>query len=344
MSQYSVTGAQEWYRDTYGGKDYAKMNGYTSSANENEDWLITPAMDFTGLSVVTLKFEEAINYADVIEDDQEVYVSTDYSGSGDPNNATWTELTVNERADGNSWDFTHVYPVDLSNYIGEPKVFVAFKYTSTTSNAATWEIDSIQITETALPNRAPEISNTSFSPTSPTDEDDVQVSADITDPDGDAISATLFWGTASDAMTNEVSFTATGVGDQYTGTIPAQSADTHVYFKIEAEDGNDTTAVTGDYTVESSTPPDGIEDLTELDMEVYPNPSNGQFNIVVNENTSDNFRIAVFNISGQLVYQSEFNAGQESRKTINITNLSDGVYYLQVRSDKAIKVIKLLKQ
>jgi hypothetical protein len=193
-------------------------------------------------------------------------------------------------------------------------------------------------------NAKPEVTLNGINPPSPTDEDDVQVNADITDPDGDAISATLFWGTASDAMTNEVSFTATGVGDQYTGTIPAQSADTHVYFKIEAEDGKDTTTVTGDYTVESSTPPDGIEDLTELDMEVYPNPSNGQFNIVVNENTSDNFRIAVFNISGQLVYQSEFNAGQESRKTINITNLSDGVYYLQVRSDKAIKVIKLLKQ
>jgi|GEM_PF-313233 len=344
MKSYNTTGDQEWEWSSFEGENYVQISGYDGSANkENEDWLITPPLNFTDVSAAYLEFKEAINYPGNIDEQQEVYVSTDYAGTGDPTSATWTKLTVTNRAYGDGWEWSQIDPVDLSDYAGESEVFIALKYTSTSDVAAYWEVDSIFVESGALPNRAPEISNASFSPNPPTDEDDVQVSADITDPDGDPISATLYWGTASDAMTNEETFSATGMADQYTGTIPAQDAETHVYFKIEAEDGEDTTTFTDDYPVESSTP-DGIEDLTELDMEVYPNPSNGQFNIVVNENTTDNFRIAVFNVSGQLVYQSEFNAGQESRKTINITNLSDGIYYLQVRSDKAIKVIKLLKQ
>lgn len=142
----SVMGEQTWVHDNYGNDDNcAKMNGYAGSAVVNEDWIVSPDMDFSGRDSLKMVFAEAINYEDpaVIQDREEVYVSTDYNG--DPAAATWTEISVSGRAPGDSWSFTQADTVDLSAYAGEPKVNVAFKYTSTDSSAGTWEIDYVKV-------------------------------------------------------------------------------------------------------------------------------------------------------------------------------------------------------
>lgn len=58
------------------------------------------------------------------------------SSSSEP---TWTELSVPVRSEGSNWNFVNMGPIDLSDYVGET-VNVAFKYTSTSSAAATWEL------------------------------------------------------------------------------------------------------------------------------------------------------------------------------------------------------------
>lgn len=61
-------------------------------------------------------------------------------GGEEPVEPTWTQIaSVPVRAAGNSWNFVNVGPVDLSAYVGQT-INVAFKYTSTTSAAATWEL------------------------------------------------------------------------------------------------------------------------------------------------------------------------------------------------------------
>jgi hypothetical protein len=53
---------------------------------------------------------------------------------------TWTEIaTIPVRAAGNSWNFFNTGVIDLSEYVGQT-VNIGFKYTSTDSEAATWEI------------------------------------------------------------------------------------------------------------------------------------------------------------------------------------------------------------
>jgi hypothetical protein len=98
MYVVDLVGDQGWYQDEYNGSTYAKMSGFSGGAQENVDWLITPAFDFTGLTDIQLQFDEAINYGGTIADEQEIFVSTDYAGVGDPTSATWTELTVTGRA------------------------------------------------------------------------------------------------------------------------------------------------------------------------------------------------------------------------------------------------------
>ncbi len=61
-------------------------------------------------------------------------------GGEEPAEPTWSQIaSIPVRAAGNSWSFVNVGPVDLSAYKGQT-INVAFRYTSTSSAAATWEL------------------------------------------------------------------------------------------------------------------------------------------------------------------------------------------------------------
>jgi hypothetical protein len=78
-----------------------------------------------------------------------VYYSNNYSGTGDPNAATWTELSCTLSA--GSWVFTSSGDIDLTA-IGSAHTYVAFKYVSGTvsSAVATWELKNVMIKGTHL--------------------------------------------------------------------------------------------------------------------------------------------------------------------------------------------------
>jgi hypothetical protein len=136
----SVIGDQVWEQvSQYGNPGgCAKMTGYDGTSYENEDWMITPELDFTSSTGVKLTFDNATNYDG---DPMELYISTDYSGTGDPNGANWT-LIEYTKSDG-SWNWTSS-TIDLSTYDGQ-KLYIAFKFTSGSDKSATWEVDNVVI-------------------------------------------------------------------------------------------------------------------------------------------------------------------------------------------------------
>ena len=137
----SVTGEQEWEITPYGNPaPSAKISGFAGGSNVNEDWLITNAIDLSTLSSVTLNFQSVVRYNGP---SLEVYASPDYSG-GDPNSdGNWTELSVILDTDSSSWSsWTDSGNIDLSSYAGG-NVYIAFKYVSTSSGSATYEIDNV---------------------------------------------------------------------------------------------------------------------------------------------------------------------------------------------------------
>lgn len=148
---FSVTGSEVWTHSTIYGNpgSMAKMSGYTGGNRANEDWLISPAQDLSALSTATLSFDNANKFAgNAIE----VKVSNNYSGSGSPYAAgvTWTTLTGVVLSPQNLAG-SYVYAnstASLASFIGAGNrtVYVAFKYTSTTTAAATWEVDNVKIT------------------------------------------------------------------------------------------------------------------------------------------------------------------------------------------------------
>lgn len=117
-----------------------KATAYISSSKtntESDSWFVSPAFSLT--SAATLTFEQAFRYGAGDHSDLHVMVSSAYNGS-DINASQWTEVTLDKWPAGTDWSFTTstaTIPADTK--------YVAFRYTSTSSAAATWEIKTVNI-------------------------------------------------------------------------------------------------------------------------------------------------------------------------------------------------------
>lgn len=142
-TKFSVVGPQVWTLDTTFGNpgSCAKMSGFSGGNIANEDWLISPAIDLSTVTSATLTFDTATKFAG---NALEIMVSTNYS-AGSPATATWTAVTGTLSPSTGSYIWTASGPINVSTLTGNSNVRVAFKYTSTTSAAATWEVDNVKI-------------------------------------------------------------------------------------------------------------------------------------------------------------------------------------------------------
>ncbi len=118
----------------------------SSTYYPTDAWAISPAMNLKKAEKPVLSFMQAQKYAgDPVTDYLQVWVSTNYTGRGGLDAATWTNMTdkvVGVWPDGSSWDYVPM-TLDLSDYAGEKNVNVAFRYISTDEAAATWEVKNV---------------------------------------------------------------------------------------------------------------------------------------------------------------------------------------------------------
>ena len=112
-----------------------KASADVGQAYYAESWLVSPAIALTGVNAATLKFDQAVNYASP-QGALSVMISTDFNG--EVLQSTWTELNLSQWPSGSDWTFINS-TADLSQYVGQ-SVTIAFKYTSSSSASATWEV------------------------------------------------------------------------------------------------------------------------------------------------------------------------------------------------------------
>lgn len=146
-TQYSVVGTDTWSCTASGYTNRGVyMNGYSGgNNNNNQDWLISPLLNLSTYSKPELSFICRTKFSG---SPIQVFISNNYNGSGNPNNATWNHLNVPLPANGSDiWFLSD--GINLTAYKNQ-NCYIAFKYLSNTDSASLWKIDNIRIEENGL--------------------------------------------------------------------------------------------------------------------------------------------------------------------------------------------------
>jgi hypothetical protein len=73
------------------------------------------------------------------------------------------------------------------------------------------------------------------------------------------------------------------------------------------------------------------------DLKIVPNPSNSYIKFL---NLVPNSIVSITNLSGKMELQTYFNSNQE----IQISNLANGIYFIEAKSSNTIQRVKFIKQ
>ena len=126
------------YAAGYGMKGSAFTNNTKYAA---ESWLVSPQISLVGATAPVLTFSHAVNKLDAGTPADWFTLHIKEVGT-----ETWNELAIPTHGTGTSWAFVDSGEVDLSAYIGK-NVQIAFKYTSSTESAGTWEVKNVLVAE-----------------------------------------------------------------------------------------------------------------------------------------------------------------------------------------------------
>lgn len=143
-TQQIITGSTGFAVQDLGstGNFYAIANNFTSG-QAAETWLISPAIDISGIASPKLAFRNASRFSGPVI---EVLVSTNYDGVSAPSSATWTALSPVLDTNTSSYVWTESGLMDISAF-SSANFHVAFKYTAPAPSGSAWEIDDIRIIE-----------------------------------------------------------------------------------------------------------------------------------------------------------------------------------------------------
>lgn len=127
-TNYYVTGegTKKWKAVSQSGSKMAQMSAFgTPNETVNIAWLITPSFDLTASINDTFSF----TYTDRFTNPAvlEVLYSTDFTGTGNPNAATWTAISGVTITSGNNATLVETGKISL-NDINATNVHIAFKY------------------------------------------------------------------------------------------------------------------------------------------------------------------------------------------------------------------------
>lgn len=142
FTAYDIAGDQAWTTSVYDGVPFAKISGYAGSAHANEDWLISPNLFANGtFEVLTVSFMNAYKFDGPA---LRVLITNEYDGISNPTEFEWADIT-----DEFTWSSGEYAWAESGEFIMEDieatRVYLAFVYTSTDTEASTWEVTSVEV-------------------------------------------------------------------------------------------------------------------------------------------------------------------------------------------------------
>ncbi len=87
----------------------------------------------------------------------------------------------------------------------------------------------------------------------------------------------------------------------------------------------------------------GVESYNNVNaLIVFPNPSEGQFNLDLTNLKADDMQVAVIDQLGKVVFSENLNIEQQNNYSINLKDSSKGIYFLKLSSSKGVITKKLI--
>jgi hypothetical protein len=216
-----------------------------SEASAMEDWLLSPALDFSGVPSAQVTWRE---YGQAVDNaDHGLWVST---SSRDPNDGTYVAVAeVLPFAPDGEWGRSAVY--DLSAYAGQSTVYLAWRFVG--QNADDWYIDDVEVRELT----ADLVLDVSVAPSPIGPGDAGVVTVDVTNlgtVDATGLTATVTFPeggatSAGSGAVSDVSAGGTGSGGVDITIDAATPDNSYVAYAVELTDGTTTWTAEGDLTV-----------------------------------------------------------------------------------------------
>ena len=88
--------------------------------------------------------------------------------------------------------------------------------------------------------------------------------------------------------------------------------------------------------------PTSINKLSTFTFNLYPNPTNGNVTIEMNNNLNEQLTLKVFNIIGDEVFISLLK--NEKKQSFDLRGLANGLYFVKISGNKFNKIEKLIIQ
>lgn len=89
----------------------------------------------------------------------------------------------------------------------------------------------------------------------------------------------------------------------------------------------------------SNVPPLNVAENVFQDFALYPNPNKGNFNVKFTTQSSEDVKIAIFDIRGREVYTKDYANTNNFNQNINLENIQSGIYLVSI-SEGSKKVVR----
>lgn len=129
--------------------------------------------------------------------------------------------------------------------------------------------------------------------------------------------------------------------------IPGATSQNYIFtvngtYYVEVSNAQGCTTVSTTITVSDVS----VHDLSasESNLMVYPNPFNDQFTVEFNIDQTEQLKVNLLNIQGQVIYSDELRGFKGNyKKNIDLNSFANGIYQLQVITDGSVVTRKVVK-